>query len=364
MPGTWIEPPQPGLLWTPGYWAFVDGVYAFHRGYWGEHVGFYGGVDYGFGYGGVGFEGGRWDNGRFFYNRSVTNIGRVNITNVYEQPVTVRETNRASFNGGPNGVDVKPTAAELEAAKEKHVAPTHDQLDNARVAGRNESAFVSANKGKPASPRRRSLASSRAPRSSPPRPPAARCSRAGARPATPGTERFDDAGADQDAARDEARRAHPRGDENKPENKLEPLKTSRRRARPPRPSDEAQTGQHAKPPKTVANGGFDKPEPTKPTPEMKIERPKPEPTKAEPQIKLEPMKPEPPAPREPRKLEPTGANPPKAGPQGSPRAASPSAPAAAPANRPARGKSRRNRKTRPPAASSFSAKRRGARSRA
>jgi hypothetical protein len=90
VPGTWVEPPQPGLLWTPGYWAFVNGAYAFHRGYWGEHVGFYGGVAYGFGYGGVGFEGGRWDNGRFFYNRSVTNIGEVRIVNVYNQSVTVR----------------------------------------------------------------------------------------------------------------------------------------------------------------------------------------------------------------------------------------------------------------------------------
>ncbi len=150
VPGTWIEPPQPGLLWTPGYWGVIGGVYAFHRGYWGEHVGFYGGVDYGFGYGGAGYEGGHWDNGRFFYNRAVTNIGRVDIVNVYNQSVTINETNnRVSFNGGPNGLDVKPTAAELDAAKEKHVAPTSDQLHNARVAGRTESAFVSANKGKP-----------------------------------------------------------------------------------------------------------------------------------------------------------------------------------------------------------------------
>ena len=149
VPGTWVEPPHPGLLWTPGYWAFVNGVYAFHRGYWGEHVGFYGGVDYGFGYVGVGYEGGRWDNGRFLYNRSITNIGQVNITNVYEKQVTVRENSRASFNGGPNGVNVKPTPEELRAEKERHVAPTHDQLDNARAASRNEAAFVSTNKGKP-----------------------------------------------------------------------------------------------------------------------------------------------------------------------------------------------------------------------
>src|SRR5271155_3531500 len=59
VPGTWVEPPQPGLLWTPGYWAFNDGVYGFRQGYWGEQVGFYGGVNYGFGYVGVGFAGGR-----------------------------------------------------------------------------------------------------------------------------------------------------------------------------------------------------------------------------------------------------------------------------------------------------------------
>lgn len=74
VPGTWVEPPQPGLLWTPGYWSFADGVYAFNRGYWGPHVGFYGGVYYGFGYGGVGYEGGHWENGVFFYNRTVNRL--------------------------------------------------------------------------------------------------------------------------------------------------------------------------------------------------------------------------------------------------------------------------------------------------
>ena len=53
-------------------------MYAFHEGYWGPHVGFYGGVNYGFGYGGVGFVGGRWDGGYFAYNTAVLNVG-VNI---------------------------------------------------------------------------------------------------------------------------------------------------------------------------------------------------------------------------------------------------------------------------------------------
>jgi hypothetical protein len=152
VPGTWVEPPQPGLLWTPDYWGIAGGVYLFHRGYWGLHVGFYGGISYGFGYGGTGYEGGHWDNGRFFYNTSVNNISNVDITNVYNQPVTVNavSTSRVSFNGGPNGMTAKPTAAELAVAKETHVPPTPDQVKNARVASRTDSAFVSTNHGKPA----------------------------------------------------------------------------------------------------------------------------------------------------------------------------------------------------------------------
>src|SRR5262245_63654558 len=58
VPGVWVRPPRPSLLWTPPYWGFVGGVYRFNAGYWGPHVGFYGGINYGFGYGGVGFAGG------------------------------------------------------------------------------------------------------------------------------------------------------------------------------------------------------------------------------------------------------------------------------------------------------------------
>ncbi len=149
VPGTWVEPPRPGLLWTPGYWAFADGVYGFHRGYWGPHVGFYGGVSYGFGYNGAGFEGGRWDGDRFFYNRTVNNFGTVNIVNVYERPVTRVVVERVSFNGGPEGVKAKPTPQELAAAKEPHVAPTVEQRRHVTAASHNEAAFVTTNEGKP-----------------------------------------------------------------------------------------------------------------------------------------------------------------------------------------------------------------------
>jgi len=151
VPGTWVEPPQPGLLWTPGYWGFVDGVYAFNGGYWGLHVGFYGGVSYGFGYGGVGYEGGHWDHGAFFYNRTVNNIGSVHIDNVYEKPVTINAAGagRASFNG-PGGSLAKPTAEEEAAAKEPHVPPTDRQVEHTRAASMKSSLFMSTNHGKPA----------------------------------------------------------------------------------------------------------------------------------------------------------------------------------------------------------------------
>jgi WXXGXW repeat (2 copies) len=68
VPGVWVQPPSAGLLWTPGYWGYAGGVYGWHGGYWGPHIGFYGGVNYGYGYGGVGFVGGEWRGGVFAYN--------------------------------------------------------------------------------------------------------------------------------------------------------------------------------------------------------------------------------------------------------------------------------------------------------
>ena len=74
VPGTWVMAPEVGFLWTPAYWGWGGDGFVFYDGYWGPHVGFYGGINYGFGYFGVGFEGGRWDGGHFFYNRSVNNV--------------------------------------------------------------------------------------------------------------------------------------------------------------------------------------------------------------------------------------------------------------------------------------------------
>ena len=151
VPGTWVLPPTVGLLWTPGYWAWRDGIYVLNAGYWGPHVGFYGGVNYGFGYGGVGYEGGRWDNGVFVYNRTVNNFGNVTITHVYEKTVIVEPgATRVSFNGGSGGTAVRPTSEEQAAAHEQHVAAVPSQLQHERTASENKALLASENHGKPA----------------------------------------------------------------------------------------------------------------------------------------------------------------------------------------------------------------------
>src|SRR6202166_1463708 len=109
VPGVWVQPPSVGLLWTPGYWGFAGGVYGWHAGYWGPHVGFYGGVNYGFGYGGAGFVGGGWRGGVFAYNTAVVNVNTTVIHHTYvNKTVIVNNTNRAAFNGGPGGVAARP----------------------------------------------------------------------------------------------------------------------------------------------------------------------------------------------------------------------------------------------------------------
>jgi hypothetical protein len=150
VPGTWIAPPQPDVLWTPPYWAFVAGAYVFHRGYWGPHVGFYGGVPYGYGYTGNGFEGGHWDHGAYYYNRTVTNFGNVHITNVYDKTVVINNNSRVSYNGGRGGIIARPTPADEALARAAHIPPTHAQTQHLRTASMNSDSLASANHGKPA----------------------------------------------------------------------------------------------------------------------------------------------------------------------------------------------------------------------
>jgi WXXGXW repeat (2 copies) len=149
VPGTWVLPPEPALLWTPGYWGWNDGVYAFHEGYWGPEVGFYGGVSYGFGYTGAGYEGGYWRDGAFFYNRNVNNISNVQITNVYNKTVIVNNTTNVSYNGGTGGTTAQATPQQVAAASQPHVAPTAVQTQHVQAAAKDPALSLNSNQGHP-----------------------------------------------------------------------------------------------------------------------------------------------------------------------------------------------------------------------
>jgi len=151
VPGTWVVAPV-GMLWTPGYWGWAGGAYFWHGGYWGPHVGFYGGINYGFGYGGVGFVGGEWRGGVFAYNSAVTNVNTTVIHNTYVNKTVINNTtinNHVSYNGGTGGTTAQPTAAEMAAEHEQHIAPTAEQTQHEHTAASNPSLRYSANHGNP-----------------------------------------------------------------------------------------------------------------------------------------------------------------------------------------------------------------------
>ncbi|MGA9672021.1 MAG: hypothetical protein WBQ94_22610 [Terracidiphilus sp.] len=153
VPGVWVEPPSVGLLWTPGYWGFAGGLYGWHPGYWGAHVGFYGGVNYGFGYGGIGFCGGEWRGGFFAYNRAVANFGSVHVTNVYEDRTviernTIVNVNHVSYNG-PGGISHEPRPEEARFNNEHHIEATSNQMQHQNFAAQDRSQLASINHGRP-----------------------------------------------------------------------------------------------------------------------------------------------------------------------------------------------------------------------
>jgi hypothetical protein len=149
VPGTWVLAPEPGFFWTPGYWGWVNDSYVWYDGWWGPVVGFYGGINYGFGYFGTGFVGGRWDNGHFFYNTAVWHVNTTVIHNVYETRVENVTVNHVSFNGGNGGVNARPTAAEEAAAHERHIGPIAAQTQHVQEAHGNPQQRASMNQGRP-----------------------------------------------------------------------------------------------------------------------------------------------------------------------------------------------------------------------
>ena len=149
VPGTWILAPQPGFLWTPGYWAWGGSAFFFHEGYWGPYIGFYGGVNYGFGYFGHGYEGGRWDHDHFYYNTSVNRVNTTIIHNTYNTRIENVNVNRVSYNGGNGGIEARPSEEEQNYDREHHVGPVAAQNQHIQQARSNPELRASRNQGKP-----------------------------------------------------------------------------------------------------------------------------------------------------------------------------------------------------------------------
>jgi hypothetical protein len=149
VPGTWVQPPRPSQYWTPGYWSYVNGGYAYYPGYWGAVVGYYGGVDYGWGYNGRGYYGGRWQNNHLYYNGAANNLGSVHVTNLYREDTPNWTRDRTSYSGGPGGLRVAPTPQQISAARAPHIAATAMQVQHRDLAQKTPDLRASVNHGRP-----------------------------------------------------------------------------------------------------------------------------------------------------------------------------------------------------------------------
>ena len=152
VPGVWVPPPRVGLLWTPPWWGWNNGAYVFNQGYWGPRVGFYGGINYGYGYTGNGYWGGRWSGNTFQYNTAVTRVNTKIVHNTYINNSVNRQVNanRTSFNGGNDGIKAEPNAEQRKAmANARKEGPTSQQLARQQAASKDQNLRASVNKGNP-----------------------------------------------------------------------------------------------------------------------------------------------------------------------------------------------------------------------
>jgi len=157
VPGAWVPAPYVGALWTPGYWGWGGGRYIFHDGYWGPHIGYYGGVNYGFGYGGIGFAGGMWRGGFFSYNTAVMHIGVgggwgghfYEDRAVVERGYVARDSHVA-FSGGPGGIHHDAAPEERIAEHDQHRGPSEVQQHHVEAARLDKTSYVKNNGGHPA----------------------------------------------------------------------------------------------------------------------------------------------------------------------------------------------------------------------
>jgi hypothetical protein len=132
-------------------------LYVFHDGYWGAHIGYYGGVNYGFGYGGIGFAGGIWRGGVFSYNTAVMHIGVgggwgghfYEDRGAVDRGFVARDSHVA-FSGGPGGIHHDPTPEERVAEHDQHRGPSEVQQHHAEAARADKASYAKNNGGHPA----------------------------------------------------------------------------------------------------------------------------------------------------------------------------------------------------------------------
>ncbi len=154
VPGAWVPAPYEGALWTPPYWGWSSGLFVFHEGYWGPHVGYYGGVNYGYGYMGVGFVGGMWRGHDFDYNTAVMRVNTTVIHNTYiDRTIVERNTivndRRVAYSGGPGGIRHDPGSQERMAMHDQHIARTSYQTQYEHAARSDRNSYARINGGRP-----------------------------------------------------------------------------------------------------------------------------------------------------------------------------------------------------------------------
>ena len=154
VPGAWTEPPYEGAMWTPAYWGWEDGQYVFHDGYWADHVGYYGGVNYGYGYMGIGFVGGEWRGGRFFYNTAVTHVNIWKVHNIFSDRglvdrYTFARGSHIAFSGGPGGIHYEPSREERMYEHDQRTERTEFQYQHEYAAKFDRDSYFHSNGGHP-----------------------------------------------------------------------------------------------------------------------------------------------------------------------------------------------------------------------
>ena len=87
---------------------------------------------------------------KLIYNSVVNNLGTVDVSSNYEQPVAIdTEASRASYNGGRRGTIAKLPRSQEDLAEARHIAPNLEQQRHFELAAMDRSQYSKLNNGEP-----------------------------------------------------------------------------------------------------------------------------------------------------------------------------------------------------------------------